>query len=307
MRDFEWLLRRIQLGLGTAPPVAPSSPAPSRSPVPMRDGWAETCPGGRPFLDEQGHEVVASVRCGTAWSEPSGEPRPELPPNMAAQLAEEWLADALNEHASIASFARATIELMAVGAPADLVSRTQAASLDEVTHARLCFGLASRYGSDVAPGPLPALAPRSGGLERVAVDTFTEGCVGETVASLCCTRALERATDPVVRSALAVITEDEASHAALAWATVGWAVRQGGAPVLAALEVRYRELRSVRVALRAGSSEPRSSTAWLLGEHGRLDAPTLRETASDAWERIIAPAYAFITRTGTPTHAEAIV
>src|SRR5262245_889099 len=58
-------------------------------------------------------------------------------PTTRAALAAAWLRDAQMEHASIASFARFTLELLAVGAPAELVADSQRASLDEIEHARM--------------------------------------------------------------------------------------------------------------------------------------------------------------------------
>ena len=51
--------------------------------------------------------------------------------------------------------------------------------------ALLSLGLAARYGRPgCAPGPLDSPPPRARTLAGLAVDTFVEGCVGETVAAL---------------------------------------------------------------------------------------------------------------------------
>ncbi len=69
-------------------------------------------------------------------------------------LGAAWLRNALMEHASIAAFARFTLELLAVGAPADLIRDSNAAASDETRHAELCFALASEYlGESEGPGP----------------------------------------------------------------------------------------------------------------------------------------------------------
>jgi hypothetical protein len=113
------------------------------------------------------------------------------------ELARAWLADALEEHASIAAFARFTMLMLSVGAPPELVVASQRASIDEVAHARDCFALAQRYGASAAgPGELDvhdALGPMS--LADLAALTAEEGCVGETLA----TEQLERAVDPGAR------------------------------------------------------------------------------------------------------------
>ena len=56
---------------------------------------------------------------------------------------------------------------------------------DETLHARLCFGLASRYsGHALGPGPL-AMHDALGSveLERIVEQVVLEGCIGESVGS----------------------------------------------------------------------------------------------------------------------------
>lgn len=167
-----------------------------------------------------------------------------------ARIASEWLEDARMEHASIASFARFTLDLLQFGAPSLLVELAQRAGLDEIEHARKCFGLAARYGAcESGPGPLLAADVRvSASLFHAACAAFEEGCIGETLAALQARAALELATDVEVRHTLAQIAEQEAAHAELAWRFVSWAVARLG-PQLA------RELRG-RFAQRMLTSEP---------------------------------------------------
>lgn len=131
------------------------------------------------------------------------------------------------EHASVASFARASLQLLALGAPPELVAGAHAAALDEIEHARLCYGIASRYaGRPIGPGALAvddapiALSPAA-----VAVETLLGGCVNEAIAALEARDASDAATDPAIRAALATIADDEARHAELAWRTLAWIVR----------------------------------------------------------------------------------
>ena len=56
---------------------------------------------------------------------------------------QEWVRRGLYEHASVASFARHTLDLLAAAAPAVLVSEAQQAATDEINHAQLCFGVAN--------------------------------------------------------------------------------------------------------------------------------------------------------------------
>lgn len=199
---------------------------------------AEGCCYGRPYVDDRGHAVAGAVPT-RGWLD--GLATPDLRRLTAAQrerLARHWATAGLAEHSSIAGFARVVLDLVACGAPADLVVRAQQAGIDESVHARLCFELASAYaGRPVGPGPVP-LGPSAGvrdSLVRLAVSTAVEGCVGETVGAHVAAVLRDRATDPAVRALLDRVAREEAEHAALAWATLRWAVDTGGDEVRAAL------------------------------------------------------------------------
>ena len=144
------------------------------------------------------------------------------------RIAHEWLEDARMEHASVAAFARFTLELLGFAAPAELVAEAQRAGFDEISHALACFSLAQRY-DGVARGParldLSGLVPASSLPDAVRC-AFLEGCVGETQAALLARHALLGARDPQVREALEQIAADEARHAVLAWRFVAWAVHE---------------------------------------------------------------------------------
>jgi hypothetical protein len=153
-------------------------------------------------------------------------------------LSKSWLRDALEEHASVAAFARFTLMLLSVGAPPELITASQRASLDEIQHARACFALAKRYGAgDVGPATLEvADSLTATSLTDIVAVTVAEGCVGETLGALLATEQLACATDPHVRGVLERIAKDEARHAELAWKFLAWALRQGGASIHAAAE-----------------------------------------------------------------------
>ena len=250
-------------------------------------------PGGRPFL--AGAEAkVASVEPGAGrrgWAGHDGGGRESpllagLSDGERASLALAWTTDALFEHASVASFARFSLALLAAGAPAELVEQSHRAALDEVRHARLCFALASAYaGTAIAPGPFPLGGEVQVGtsLAAVAASTVEEGCIGETVAALVAAEQLSVATDPAVRAALAVIAADEARHAELAWRTVAWAVQTGGDVVRAAVEG------ALHGALAGGGPGASAMPAGLLA-HGRLDDATRAQAVKSALEEVVLPA-----------------
>jgi hypothetical protein len=185
-------------------------------------------------------------------------------------LASEWLGDALLEHASVASFARFVLDLLAVGAPSELVERAQAAIGDEIAHARLCFELATRYaGEPLGPAALPTSEPgRSVRLEEVAAAAVIEGCVGETLAALQAEAQLGVVLDVRARDALEVIARDEANHAELSWAFVRWAIERGGDAVKHAVGEAFSEAER-KLALGETAELPAADAA-VLAVHGRL-------------------------------------
>ncbi|MCU0697146.1 MAG: hypothetical protein MUC96_11495 [Myxococcaceae bacterium] len=170
-----------------------------------------------------------------------------LEPDLRKALARRWSEAALAEHASIASFARFTLQLLAVGAPPSLLADAHRAGLDEIEHARLSFRVASRFaGQALGPGPLP-IPPSSGvvSLLEAARAAVLEGCIAETLAANEARHAAERCVDPLLRTVMGAIAEDEGRHAELAWAFAGWALEVGDdavrTGVAAAAEVAMRE------------------------------------------------------------------
>jgi hypothetical protein len=195
------------------------------------------CVIGRPLVVD-GVPVVADAAGDPAWGGPVAATEADLSDAQRAALAEHWTRAMREEHASVAAFARLSLQLMALGAPPELLRRTHAAALDEVDHARRCAALAARFaGEPRSPGALPAAcAPvEAVDLAALAVATLREGCVGEAVFAAAAARARDLATDPDVREALTVIARDEAEHAALAWDLVAWCVEAGGSAVREAL------------------------------------------------------------------------
>lgn len=130
------------------------------------------------------------------------------------------LEDALFEHASVAAFSRLSLSLLAFGAPPDLLVRTHEAALDEIRHAQISFTRAG--GARIGPGPCPAFADlrAHGSLADLAEETYVDGCIGETIASL---KLRAKGMDAMAR--------DEERHAELAWRIVEWALSIGDATV----------------------------------------------------------------------------
>lgn len=176
------------------------------------------CAIGRPLLDH-GAPVLAKV-------------------DAVEGVAADWLRIAQMEHASVAAFHKLGLDLMAHGAPLELLDAVAEAARDEVRHARETFALASRYaGRLLAPGPMPVPTYTPASLAQLAADAAREGCVGETLGALIAAEAARVAVDPEVRAVMERVAADEARHAALSWRIVAWALHAGDVRdvVLAAL------------------------------------------------------------------------
>jgi hypothetical protein len=217
------------------------------------------------------------------------------------ELARAWAADALLEHASIASFARFSLELLSLGAPASLVESAQRAALDEIGHARSCFALASRFDvRRVGPGPLAMHGLELGrGLAELAVAVFHEGCVGETLAAALARRQLGVAVDEQCRTTLREIARDEAEHSLLAWRFLRYAVDRGGKQVVESL----RE--AVGRAPRTLAARKSNASAETLNHYGRLTPDQERQVVEEAWREVIAPSAALLLTPSTALRSAA--
>jgi hypothetical protein len=234
----------------------------------------------------------------TPRSDWAGELRPDLEglgPAERSALGQAWLDDALAEHASIAAFSRFVMQLLALGASADLVREAQAAMADEVMHAKLCFGLASVYhGAPLGPGPLSVHgAMQRTDMVEAVIGAVREGCIGETLAALQAEAARDAAGDAAVRVVLDRIATDEARHAVLAWRFVAWAIGQGGDPVRAAAADAF-----VRYGRAARTQDPGAVETAVMREHGRLPAHEQAEVIARAIAQVIRPSAAALLEVG---------
>lgn len=191
----------------------------------------EACAIGRPFV------VAGAARTAPAvtradWLTEIDLPS-DLPSEVQTAIASHWAAVAALEHASVASFAAVTLDLMALGAPPDLLAEAQRAALDEIEHARFAWSLASLWsGRPLGPGPLALDGfPLRHVLEDIVEALVRDGCVGETLGAAEAQLCAELAAHPVLAARLAGIADDETRHAALAWRTLRWLLASHGPAV----------------------------------------------------------------------------
>lgn len=265
--------------------------------------WAclgTTCAIGRPFVVE-GEARAAAPAARADWIAAAVTPSLEgLDGEAREALARHWLEVGALEHASVASFARFTLELLAIGAPADLVAGAQRAGLDEVEHARLAYALASAYaGRALGPGPLDlgplAIAADARSLIRALV---VEGCVGETLGVAEALAIAASVRDPALAAAHARIAADEQRHAELSWRALAHLVTDDDTARFAA--ACFAE------AIAAASRDP-EPRAFTLPEHGLLSAAALGAIRRQALAAVVAPCAEALRARPRVTGAAAIV
>jgi hypothetical protein len=265
-----------------------------------------SCAIGRPFLID-GEERLATASDRSDWLETCPEPDlTGLGPDARESLADAWTRVALMEHASIAAFARFTLELLAFGAPAALVQSSSQAMRDEIEHARQAFALASVYaGTPRGPGTLDVGGSLSCvELQASVLNAFVEGCVGETVAALEAREAGELATDPAVRSVLSRVADEEARHALLAFEFVKWALPRGGASLRDdLLRALSAEIEKSTLAIAGTSGESAESGA--LVAHGILPEARRRALRRGVLLDVIAPCLTELARESASSAAVA--
>jgi len=184
-----------------------------------------------------------------------------------------WARAAADEHASVASFARHALELMALGAPAELLAEVAVAMADEVRHAQLC---ARRAGVELAP--LEAGEAVDASPEKVLRALVREACVNETVAAAIAAEAALHASGGD-RKLLEGIARDERRHAALAWRTLRWLLQ------------RHPELMAVAIQEFAREVEVGDDSAY-----GLLDGPAKLAVAERTMRQVVLPCAAQLCR-----------
>ena len=233
--------------------------------------------------------LVASARPRSDWLEaPVGL---AVVPETATRgaLAAAWLRDAQIEHAAIATYARFSLQLLALGAPPELVCAAHQGALDKVEHAQACFALASRYaGCALGPGELPVPSePAFGGMVEAAAAVLREGCVAATLAARLAYEQLQHASDETAQAALLRIATDETQHAAFAYQFLRWAISREGLCVCAAVNAGLAAVREQILAAEVALDGELALEEW--HAHGRLSARERRACMVACFHEVIEP------------------
>lgn len=207
---------------------------------------------GRPYVDRRtGRTVVASLTSAPQLNRPrhlGGSSQSVYAQAMHEatrwKAADAWELAAQSEHASVASFSRHLLELMAVGGvPPGILEGAATAAADEVRHTSVSLKVASllRQSSEAdskVPGPLMPLVGDVPSLSDLAIAVMREGCIEETVSAAMAVASVYASNSdlgeegPALAAAQAAVRDiarEESAHSQLAWETLRWALLQGGA------------------------------------------------------------------------------
>ena len=212
---------------------------------------------GRPFR-RRGANRTAPTEAGDRWLEDVAEDvaddggalLPSVPAELREGLAAEWRRSGAKEHASIAAFSRLSLELLALGAPPELLAEAQSDALDEIRHAQLCFSIARELdGRAEGPASFPEarespyrLPSRTLALGKLAIDAIIDGALNEGVSARILGRLSRTSTPPRLVEALRGMAADEARHASHSWNIVAFCIEAGGPCVIHALRGALRGL-----------------------------------------------------------------
>ncbi|MEC7983674.1 MAG: MopE-related protein [Myxococcota bacterium] len=241
---------------------------------------------GRPFTVD-GEMRTAAINHSDHWIRPFNVEILSLSEERRGLLGSMWIQAAQEEHASIASFARFTMQLLSMGAPPDLVAAATRAQADEIAHARTCYSIASQIlGVDIGPDPLNidgALA-KGNSPREILISTLIEGCVNETFAAAEAGWLSEQCQVPSIQKSLCKIANDEGSHSALAWKTVKWILSKHS-DLIDIAQQTMRQIESKRL-----SSPPQKEHSWLK-MYGIASSKDRFDLQESVWKQVIHPCF----------------
>lgn len=152
----------------------------------------------------------------------------------------DWIENAQGEHSSVSAFADLSLKLADLGCPPDLLKRAHQAAIDEINHAQLAFTLDAARNDNRAPlGPAAkrGLLGDAGHMLRVqkmAIETFTDGCLFEARSAQGLRKMVDEEPDEAIRQEIQRTVIEEDRHVELAWKILEWCFRETAQPTLRA-------------------------------------------------------------------------
>lgn len=184
---------------------------------------------GRP-LRKHGKIQITDMRDSNEWTFEKKFSIPHHP----------WIETAQGEHSSISAFSDLSIKLADLGCPPDLLKHAHQAAIDEINHAQLAFTLDAARNDNRAPqGPAAkrGLLGDAGHMLRVqkmAIETFTDGCLFEARSAQGLRKMVDEEPDETIRQEIQRTVVEEDSHVELAWKILEWCFREVRQPALRA-------------------------------------------------------------------------
>ena len=260
--------------------------------IPFKSGWRQNPDGSWEFLitwDNCGNPTQTRMKVSADGVVTRGESRridtgsvcgrrpaglaPGAETLGATVSVAAWLAEAAHlEAASVIAFRRLERELLALGAPRELIVGARRSRADEIRHAREMTLLAHRFGA--APARVMIMPFEKRSVFEIALENAVEGCVRETYGALVAEYQARMAVDPEIRAVLRRVASDEARHAALAHDVAAWlaprlddaeraAIGRARAVAMADLRAAVLQPSAEDVVALAGMPRPREAQALL--------------------------------------------
>ncbi len=156
-------------------------------------------------------------------------------PAVADQVTAEWMRRTQAEYISAAIAQQATLWLIQLGGPPDLIRDGLRIAEDELTHSELSAAVAADAGGEGgSPVIDPALLSLGGGeqpIDALVSAILRYFCVGETIAVPLFRMLRMRCSVAIARDALDRILRDETRHRQFGWDVLDWALLAGGPAV----------------------------------------------------------------------------
>jgi hypothetical protein len=218
----------------------------------------------------------------------------DLTQDERRRLAETWRRRAAAEYLAVTTFSVLAIDMVAAGAPADVLSHCVRSQLDEIRHAELAIRMVEIYSGTriMPPAGMSSLPddPAQPKLHQAAANTLLVSCVSETYATTILTATRDLTTDPVAHAVLTSIYSDEVMHARLGWSYLRYAIDHGGQGVLDAAAVMVpRALRGVANVIER--ERPLGEVTDAVRAHGLMTPAEERQIYSRCVAEVLVPGF----------------
>lgn len=242
-------------------------------------------------IRKKGQLLLPDIVPGNAWSDLPGTV--QIRDSLRSDLGRQWRENGKTEHASVAAFAKLTLDLIALGAPPKLIADANRDALEEIRHTQLCFSLANAIdGKAESPGPLRVDAAlqslpkfRTAALAKLAIESLIDGALHEGVSARIIAKLAVRCEEPFIQKILKEIAQDEFRHATHGWEVVEWCVKEGGDYIVTALQTT---LEILPITMTSPLPDAAKDGAWeYLGIHGqKLEADEYAKTRKYLREKV---------------------